>query len=115
MPSVSLDVAEPSPSPPCKSLLPEMFPHHCKSGTKHLTCGVVLAEKPKMMDLKPVFYKQERCLCESLSLQYCAILWDDQEPSVDSHWVPTRAQLPVREVSKGESWELEALLSGIQV
>lgn len=111
MPSVSLNVAEPSPSPPCKSLLPELSPHHCKGGTKHPPRGVVLAEKPKMMDLKPVFYKQERCQCESLSvLCPSAILWDDQEPSVDSHWVPTGGQLPVREVSKGESWELEALL-----
>ena len=56
------------------------------------------------MDLKPAFYKQERCRCEPLSI-LCptATLWDSQEPSVDRHWVPTGGQLPVREVHIGES------------
>lgn len=94
MPSISLNVAEPSPSPPCKSLLPELFPHHSKGDTKHPPRRVVLAEKPKMMDLKPMFDKQERCQCESLSvLCPSAALWDNQEPSVDSHWVPAEGQL----------------------
>ena len=93
MPSISLNVAEPNPSPPCKSLLPELFPHHSKGGTKHPPHGVVLAEKP-MMDLKPMFDKQERCQCESLSvLCPSAVLWDNQEPSVDSHWVPAEGRL----------------------
>ena len=69
-----------------------------------------------MIGLKAVFYQQERCVCESLSvLCPSALLWGDQEPSVDSHWVPTGPQMPVRELSKGASWDLEALLSGIQV
>lgn len=43
-----------------------------------------------MMDLKPVFYKQEGVSVSHFSvLCPSAILWDDQEPSVDSHWVPT--------------------------
>lgn len=64
-----------------------------------------------MLDLKPAFYKQEGCRCESLPI-LCPIatLWGSQEPSVDRHWVPTGGQLPMREVHIGESWQLEALL-----